>query len=450
MTAPTPAPVLLTDAAFDEQGILRQIVRQEPSEENIGVLVRLTSLVSHAWHEEAVLAFRDAQWRAPFEQRLVVFRDSIDDASTNSEVDVLVRGMNMYRGLFSVLSDSSGEACEESLSGLHDMVYQFGSAALNARMLTAGVLESIEWIMRTYPIAEARGVCVQRNCVALLYQMMKRPAGLVVRMGSAAMFGRVASTMIANPGDRELLTHGVDLLLQGFEYRTPECVHAVIAFMHAHRSGPCFFNFTRSSPTDWGWREALCVWRDALCLLSSLLETPGHLVLTGGTDFVFCPSVTDTHSVVVGQQVVEMIVGGLHLLETVPDSDRCLQLDLSVALRTCTVIAQIAAVLDDAVTESIVDAGGVRALLVLLTKPRMSAYPDVRWLYQDACVALEFLCSSSATVQQHIADEGGVAALENVLAWHVFEGTNRHTPTPLCVERANLVLRALGALDAPQ
>jgi len=215
--------------------------------------------------------------------------------------------------------------------------------------------------------------------------------------------------------------------------------------MHAYRS-----DFTLNVPAARGWCTKFRAWRDAHCLLSSLLATPEHLVLAGGSDIIFCPSVTATHSLVVGHGVIEMTVGGMYSLAAMTDTACCMLLELSISMFSCTVIAQIAAVQDDAVRQSIVAAGGVRALLVLLTSPRLAICPDARWVYQDACIALGFLSSSGATVQQRIADEGGVAALEHVLAWQVLNDTTWYMPTPLCVERAGLVLHTLRTLDAPQ
>ena len=465
MTAPTPSPVVLTDEVFDEPGLFTLIVRPtDASEENIRIMVVLTSRVSRAWWHETVLTFRDAVWRTPFDQRLAVFRDSIEDASHNIEFDRLIRGMNMYRGLFNELSVSSGETCEESLAGLFDIAYYHGSTTMNTRMVAAGVLESVACIMYKYPISDALGVCLQRNCVALLYEVLRLranvPTGFVARAGDAAIFGRVASTMMANRDVRELLMQGVTMLHKGSAYWTPDCVYAVIAFMRSHRS-----DFT-------GNVEELRAWRDAQCLLSSLLATPDHLGFAGGSDIsctwrlndtitslpivssnVFYPSVTATHSLVVGQGVVEMVVGGLYALAAMPEAHGLLLLKLWTSVWSCTVIAQIAAVLDDAVTQSIVAAGGVRALLVLLTSPRLATCIDVKWLHQSACVALEFLCSSGATVRQRVADEGGVAALEHVLVWHVLEPSSyrmiMHEPTPLCVERAEKILHELRALGVP-
>ena len=71
---------------------------------------------------------------------------------------------------------------------------------------------------------------------------------------------------------------------------------------------------------------------------------------------------------------------------------------------------------------------------------------------------LERLCRArvpllGATVRQRVADEGGVAALEHVLVWHVLEPSTyrmiMHEQTPLCVERAEKILHELRALGVP-
>lgn len=426
------APEQLADpiyTVFGEPGLFDQIVcPAEASEDSVVFVEHVASRVSKGWRAEMIALFMNRVWRGPFDARAAAYRASIDTLEGNGNFLCLIRGMDTYRGLFPTM-------CEEILAALCNVMHDTACRQRPARIVAivaAGVLESTARIMSTFPVADAPGVCVQRNCVALLSAVLLDPSAEdVARAGSAGVYGLVTSTMRANPGHRELLRQGVLLLVQGFAHRTQDCVSAVAASMHAH----CL---------DIAWPSTRA-WRDALYLLSRLLETPAHLVLAGEPDLTFCPHVTVEHTQIMRHVTVETIVGGMHM-QLPANAPRDVRVCCSIYLTSVTVVAQLAAVLDDAVTQSIVASGGIRGMLALLTSPRLSALSFAKWLHQDVCVALGFLGSSDATVQQRIVDEGGIAALEDVLVWRLLDGTTWHAPTQLCIERASLLLRRLRAL----
>jgi len=432
--------------------VLDQILRLvEPSAASLKWMGSTLSLVSHTWHAGVKRLLVDVHWKAPLVARAETFRLTVPALRLENDVDAMLLGLRTYQ-LCPDTQEDIVLALQEMVC-FHDSFYETG-LEVQERMLSGGILKIIVSTMRSsFVSGDTKTANLQAACVYLLHELIISGGftHVVNFAGVAGVFEIVASVMHAKMqcgpssikgyaysasfrGSR-MQEEGMRLLYEGLCVVCPEGCYRLST--RDSCDGSCkqeVYRFAPNPTVPEHLKTAVIVVVVAsmrVDLRRYAMQTHTTIGLRVLREYFMQPRIGECTA-----STVEMALGALRyvaditFLDTKQPDDHEYLLSVTEKMRfsACELLCQLAGTRDVDTAQSIVAMDGIALLLALL---RDTESPN---MIETCCLALGFLGWSDATLQQRIAAEDGVPALQGAVS---------SMATGVCKEHALCLLHKL-------
>ena len=401
-------------AVLADRDLLDLILRaSRPDEDSLLRLRVVLSGVSWTWRAAARQARFDAAWLRPFAASAARFVRTLPALQAAGDVPALLAGIDAFRS-----SAATQQAAVDALNGLlrGPRVRHVRTAMRVSRGFARLVASLRAHLCHDSPCQTDRH-CSRMAAHACL-DVLKRAicsdgvphAGRAAEAASAGVFAVAVRVIQKNMAFRAMVCAGLSVLRAGAR-------HAGAAGMHVAMEAMRRYADSRRSA-------------DTTVQCAGMRVLAGLQIAAGPAGLLACVrTVSPLHLAFVAAGGVELVLATLrrpaplacferaHALSEPADAPcaRCVRAVARMRLHACLALAQVAAQHRTDTARSIVDGGGVAAVVRLLRQTGTSSGTDVATQLLG-CLALVHLARMDAALPQRVLAEKGLPVLERALA----------------------------------